>query len=75
MEATKTNGDVDDAEHSRLRVLTLRTGSMACARSTHQRDGVATNGGEDQWYERQASAGEPHNTTPKAYQIKEYLCA
>ena len=43
---------------------------MACARSTHHHDGVATNGGEDHWYGRQASAGEPYNTTTKAYQIK-----
>jgi len=48
---------------------------MACARSTHHHDGVATHGGEDHWYGRQASAGEPYNTTTKAYQIKEYLCA
>ena len=75
MEATKTNGDVYDAEHSRLRVLTLRTGSMACDRITHQSDGDATNGGEDKWYEQQALAGEPLNTTTEAYQIKEYPCA
>ena len=48
---------------------------MACDRSTHQPDGGATNGGEDNWYEQQALAGEPLNTTTEAYQIKEYLCA
>ena len=48
---------------------------MACDRSTHQSDGDATNGGEDKWYDQQALAGEPLNTTTEAYQIKEYLCA
>ena len=75
MEATQRNGDVNDAEQSRLRMLTLRTGySMAWDQSTHQYDGGATNGNEDDWYGRQALAGEPYNTK-QACQIKEYLCA
>ena len=45
---------------------------MACARSTHHPDGGATTGDEDNWYGRQAMAGEPNNTT-QAYQIKGYL--
>ena len=75
MEAQDADGDVSDVEHSRLCVLTLRTGTMAWDQGIHQCNGDASHGGEDKWYRRRTLAKTPCNTNANAYHFEEYPCA
>ena len=75
MEAQEADGDVSDGEHSRLCVLTLRTGTMAWDQWKHQCDGDASYGGEYNRYRRRTLVGTSSNTNAKAYHFEEYLCA
>ena len=75
MEAQQENGDVSDAERCRLRVLTLRTGTMARGQGKYQYNGGASYGGEDKWYRWRTLVGTPSDANTQAYHFEEYLRA
>ena len=75
MEAQQENGDVSDAEHCRLRVLTLRAGTIAWDQGKYQCNGGANNGGEDKWHRWRTLVGTPSDANTQAYHFEEYLRA